>query len=111
VAMFRNDAQVNEVCTVLLERAHMRGFWTREGPTKKAHEFVEEGGPMSSGERVMLLVAYGLWNGTGGLEFAALMQLDDENLEAVGSLLVALATGNDASAIETWIALHNTRGA
>lgn len=107
MAMFRTDQQINAACTVLLERAHMRGFWTGASPTEKTHGFAEkDGGPMSSGERVMLLVAYAMWNGTGGLELAALMKLDDENLEAVASLLGAIADGRNAGAVDEWIEGH-----
>jgi len=104
--MFRDEGQINEVCSVLLERAALRGYWTGEGPTKKAHAVMEEGAALSSGERIMVMAAHALWSAQGRLEFADLLKLDDSNLESIGSLLVAVAAGENPRAIDEWIERH-----
>jgi hypothetical protein len=40
----------------------------------------------------MLLVAFGVWNGQGGLTLDDLLRLDGEHLQAVGSLPVTMGT-------------------
>jgi hypothetical protein len=91
---FRDDRQGAAACRVLLDRIPgTRGLWTDSGPTPGAVELMKnDGGPLSSGERVMLLAAFALWNGDGQLSVDDLLRLDGENLQAVGSLLVAMGT-------------------
>ena len=49
----------------------------------------------------MVLLAYALWNGAGGLRVAELVALDSECLALVGSLFQALSHGPDA--IDAWL--------
>ncbi len=49
----------------------------------------------------MILLAYCLWNGAGGLRVAELVALDAERLSLVGSLFQALSDGPDA--IDAWL--------
>ena len=93
--MFRNDAQVNAVCRVLLEQLYAKGLWTDEGPTETAVSYLEQdGGPLSSGERVLLLCAFAIWNGNEKLPFADLFNLDDDRLGALARFLVAYPRGS-----------------
>jgi hypothetical protein len=100
--MFRSDDQLAAVCEILCARAGLGSLWTAAGPTERAVELVESnGGPLSSGERVMLLAAWAFWNGRGDLVLADVAhRLDSGNLAAVGSLLVALAQGEHE--IDEW---------
>ena len=61
--MFRSDAQLARACRALCSRAGLGRLWTATGPTDEAIEIFEaNGGPLSSGERVMLLAAWAFWN-------------------------------------------------
>jgi hypothetical protein len=84
-------------------------LWTATGPTERAEELLKQaGGPLSHGEKVMLFVAWALWNGQGGLTFGEVINtLDRGNLEAVGELLVALGEGS--TAIEGWLERYGAR--
>lgn len=104
--MFANDRQVSLVCMTLLERAGMHGWWAEDGPTGKA--FSQERARISDGECVMLDVALGIWNSHEHTQ-ARLVDiayvLDDNNLEAVGSLLVAMSRGSFDD-INLWLEQH-----
>ena len=93
--LFQNDQQRAAVCSALCAKAGFASFWTEQGPSERAKELLkEDGGPMSAGERIMFLVAWAVWNGHGKVLLADVVErLDDSNLEAIGSLLVAFAQG------------------
>jgi len=108
VEMFRSDAQVNAVCRVLVEQLYLKDLWTDEGPTEKAHSYFEQdGGPISRGERVLLLAAFAIWNGSDALAFTDVFKLDDERLAALATLLLACSRGS--TAIQEWIVKHDSR--
>lgn len=100
----RDDRQLALVCKALLERVRLGDLWAADGPTATAVGILERGGgPMSSGEVLMLRLAFDLWNGEGHLELGrALQVLDGGNLRALGSLLLVLAEG-DNDAIDVWL--------
>jgi hypothetical protein len=81
----------------------MPWMWTERGPTSEAIQIMEaNGGPLSSGERVVALAAWAFWNGHDGVSFADVVErLDGRNLRAVAGLMAALASGG--TAIEEWI--------
>jgi hypothetical protein len=78
-------------------------MWTAEGPTELAIEMLERGGgPLSSGERIMLLAAWAFWNGAEQAKLADVVhRLDDKNLHAISTLMLALAHG--AEYVDAWI--------
>jgi hypothetical protein len=84
----------------------MRGWWTEDGPTSKA--FSKEKRRISEGEAVMLWTCLGLWNSHEHKD-ARLADivgvLDENNLEAIGSLLVAMSRGSAAD-IDGWLEKH-----
>jgi hypothetical protein len=100
--MFRNDKQRAAVCRAVCNHAGLN-LWTDNGPTERAKALLtQNGGPMSTGERIMFLAAWALWNGHGSVLFADVIErLDGPNLECLGSLLVALAQGVDA--LDAWL--------
>lgn len=105
--MFRDDRQIAACARVLLARVGLAYLWALNGPTERACEMYDAsagGGPLSSGERAMLLLAFALWNGGRHLVAADLLSLDDGNLAAVGTLLSAVAMGSEA--VDVWLHDH-----
>jgi hypothetical protein len=102
--VFRSEAQLARACRALCERARLEGMWTDAGPTGTAIALMEaNGGPLSSGERIVLLSAWAVWNGHDGARLAdVIYRLDGRNLAAIGKLLGAVASGG--AAIDAWIA-------
>lgn len=104
--MFRNDRQRCAVAYVLLDSLHMGHLWSVEGPTEEACRLLKRrGGPLSSGEGLVLLAAFDLWNGEGRADFSELLyRLDDTRLHLLGSLLIALGSGS--AGVDRWLAEH-----
>lgn len=94
--MFRDERQRNAVCRAILPRGLER-VWSEHGPTLASLP------DCTPEERAMILLAYALWNGAGGLRVAELVSLDAERLALVGSLFQALSEGHDA--IDAWLEL------
>jgi len=83
--MFKNDAQCARACQALCNRVRLGRMWTPTGPSEEACAVLAaNGGPLSSGERVIVLATFALWNGDGTLTFADLFRLDSDNLLAIG---------------------------
>jgi hypothetical protein len=94
------------VCQALGARADKRvSWWTVDGPTNAALRVLEGTARRSRGECLMVLVAWGVWNGRGTDASVGdlLTVLDGENLRCVGSLLVALGSGSP-SELNGWLA-------
>ena len=104
--MFRDDEQSARACRALMATARLEGLWTNEGPTLRAAELLDAGGgPLSSGERIVLLASFAFWNGRGGLRLADVIEfLDGSPSEAICSLVIAVKRG--ATAVDDWIAKH-----
>jgi hypothetical protein len=104
--MFRDDRQLALACRTLLATARLERLWTDKGPTAEAAELLEtDGGPLSSGERVMLLAAWAFWNGSGGVTLADVLErLDADPAEALCFLV--LASKYDADAVDDWLVEH-----
>jgi hypothetical protein len=79
-------------------------MWTESGPSEAAIAIMEaNGGPLSSGERVVILAAWAFWNGHDGVSFADVVErLDSPNLRAIGGLMTALSSGG--AAVDAWLA-------
>jgi hypothetical protein len=78
-------------------------MWMASGPTPQALAFVRAGGGSLAGdERILLLAAFALWNGQGGIPLVEVVeQLDRRPAERLCSLVVAIKRG--AKAIDEWI--------
>ena len=102
--MFRSDAQLARVCRAFCGRARLGRLWTEDGPTDEAMAVLEnDGGALSSGERIVVLIAWSLWNGQGRVTVAdVLHRLDSTSLVMLGKLLLAVAAGG--STIDAWLA-------
>jgi hypothetical protein len=104
--MFRDDRQLARACRTLLATVRLGRLWGEDGPTCEAKALLEsDGGPLSSGERVMLLAAWAFWNGSGGLSLAEVLErLDGEPAEALCFLVMASKYGADA--VDDWLVEH-----
>lgn len=107
--MFRSDDQLARVCGALCALVGLGSLWTIEGPSPRAIALLEsDGGPLSSGERIMVLAAWNIWNDSGKVSLGdAIHRLDDRSLAVLGALLVAVAGG--ANGIDRWLALTESR--
>ena len=101
--MFRNDRQACEALQMLLGTVRLEHLWTKDGPTRAALRYRDaNGGPLSSGERIILLAAFDLWNQSGGLKLAEVPgSLDTGRARTLLSLLSAITNGSDA--VEQWL--------
>lgn len=108
--MFRSEAQLALACRALCERVRLDGMWTEAGPTETAIALLEaNGGPLSSGERIVLLSAWAVWNGHEGARLAdVLYRLDGRNLHALGTLMLAVA--HSEHEIDEWIVMMEDEG-
>lgn len=105
--MFRNDRQASRVIQMLLRTLDLEHLWTDQGPTRTALQYKNSnGGPLSSGERLMLLAVFDLWDGSGRLPFNELVAgMDAERTAKLLSVVAALGCGS--SAVDQWL-LHET---
>lgn len=103
--MWRDDRQRARACRALLATVRLDYLWTPEGPTEEAFRLLEaNGGPLSSGERVMVLASFALWNGSGGLTLTEILDvLDPTRAEALCTLVVAVQRGT----VEAWLERHH----
>lgn len=113
--MFQNVRQQGTVCAVLTQRLRGGPFWSAKGdaeyvprPTKAARTALKSG--MSTGEILMLRVAWAVWNSgipNAKVDFGAMLDtLDHRNLAMIGNLLVALSA-HGSRAIDAWIRQYN----
>lgn len=108
--MFRDDAQTHAAIRLLLGTIPgLARMWTETGPTDEAAHVVEgTSSAMSSGEVLLVRVAFDLYNGQGGASFGRVLNtLGNEPLNALGALLVAFTQSPEA--IEVWIAAQRAR--
>ena len=102
--MFSSEAQLSRVCRAFCARARLSYLWTDEGPTTEARHLAEcDGGFLSSGERLLLLVAWSLWSGCSHVTVGEVFfNLDSNSLTMLGKLMIAGAQGPEA--IDAWLA-------
>lgn len=103
--MFRNVRQKCEAIRVLLRGVERIDWWTLEGPTELARQWLQA--PLSSGEKVLISVCWDLWDGSASvplLELSSAGPLDHDNTRRVLGLLTAL---NESPAhVDMWIDQH-----
>lgn len=101
---FRSDAQLARVCAALCRNVGLGHLWTSDGPTPQAVFLLQvDGGPLSSGERIVFLAAWAFWNNARNVTLADVaLRLDAKNTAAIASLMLAAAHGS--AAIDNWLA-------
>ena len=101
--MFSSELQRARVCRAFCARARLAELWTENGPTSEARALLEnDGGALSSGERLVILIAWSLWSGCNHVGLGDVVcNLDSTSLSMLGKLMVAGARGSDA--VEAWL--------
>jgi hypothetical protein len=111
-ALFRSDAQRNEVCATLCAWTGYSALWSGwpgVGPSDRAQLFLSPGGPQSGAEQSVARIAVALWDGRGELRFGDLLgELTLEDRRAVDDLLEALLESPEA--VDRWIEEHGREG-
>lgn len=109
--MFRDEKQTHSAIRALLATLPGLGrLWTDTGPTDEAARTLEGGGPaMSTGEALLVRVAFDLWNKGGNAPLGHVINtLGNAPLAALGGLLVALTQRPEA--LDAWINTTRTAG-
>lgn len=101
--MFRNNKQQCQALRMLLQSVRLDYLWTDDGPVSEAFRLRDaNGGPLSSGERLMLLAVFDLWNGSGNLRFSEVPgPLDARRAQRLLSLILAINIGSEA--VDQWL--------
>lgn len=106
--MFATEAQRKEACETLLRFAHIdpAKFFDRDGVTLEAIKIAEGSATyLSSGERIVVGVAVGIWNAHTSPPFHDVFYRLDKRLTwAIGELMAACTKGPPS--IEAWIKKH-----
>ena len=102
--MFSSESQLSRVCRAFCARARLSQLWTEEGPTVRARDLVERDGAfLSSGERLLLLVAWSIWSACNHVTVGEVFyNLDSTSLAMLGKLMIAAGEGGGA-AIDAWL--------
>ena len=97
------------VCNVLLGSVGRGALWSTGEPSTKALSLHNSSGKVLSGEeRTMLLLAWALWDGGGGLRVSDLLKsLKPERLALVGALLDAMSRGE--AGLAEWLGQHEKK--
>jgi hypothetical protein len=107
--MFRDDTQRAKVCNALTFWIRGRGLWQVDppAPLREAQTLLRTG--ISSSEATVLRFAWSCWNNSSHAKFDGrdLHGLDDERMRLVGSLFVAMASGERA--ISAWLDARQPR--
>jgi hypothetical protein len=106
----KHEDRLTRICNVLLASVGKSALWREGQPTTKALSLRNSsGGMFAAEERVMLLLAWAVWDGGGGLKLADVLKtLSPQRLALVGALLSAMAAGPEA--MDTWLAQHERPG-
>lgn len=103
---WESDEQRGEVARALLGllTRDTSDLWTENGPTDLAVQYLHAGGgPLSSGEALMLRLAFDVWNGEGKATLGELLSTFHESrLRLIGTLISDYATGE----VESWLRLR-----
>jgi hypothetical protein len=102
----REARQLSRALMLLLRSVpRLADLWTEQGPTPVALALRDaKGGSLSSGERILLLAAFDLWDRSGGATVNDLLQLEPGRRQALCSLVIALGHGSDT--VDSWLVVH-----
>lgn len=109
------EAQLLAVCEQLVRRLRKGdAYWTVNGGSPACDAVRNGKSPWSSGEQVLVKLAWVLWNGGAYLELREVVDvLGGPWLRLIGSLLVAMSTeGEDGgAAVDRWLKDNHVPGA
>jgi len=99
-----DDKQRALACRVLLATVGLERLWTRSGPTDEAFTLLAVGAAsLAASERVMFLATWTMWNGSGSVTLAELVDhLEGEAIDVLCFLVMASKYGPEA--IDDWLA-------
>ena len=101
--MFSSELQLSRVCRAFCARARCHGFGPTRGRRWKPKIWLKRDGAfLSSGERLLVLVAWSLWSGCSVTIGEVFFNLDSTSLTMPGKLMIASARG--AEAVDEWLA-------
>jgi hypothetical protein len=99
--MFRDDAQAAKVCISLCNLVGIENAWNLKGPERLAFRVRDGEDGLSTRERILVRVAWALWNRQGEVQLLELLELDPRRLAIVCALLVAVATHPEQ--VDAWL--------
>lgn len=99
-----NERRIDRVCQLLLGRMNLVSLWTAHGPSDQAIQYLEEGSPLSSGEHLMLLVCFDLFNDTGKATIGRILNVFDESHVRALADFMRVIRVSDPRALDGWIA-------
>lgn len=105
--MLADRGQLARVCGVLTRGcAPEERLWSAGGPSQRACALLEQPpAGMTGAQRVLLELAFCLWEGGRGPSVGQLLGLlDGAHLHMVGGLFVALS--DDVGAVDRWVRQH-----
>ena len=111
--MWQTEEQRGRACRALLATLGLAHYWGDGRPSDDAVAVLEKRGPgLSHGERLLVLVAWDLWNSGGNTPLGELLDvLDPERTRALLGLISAANSENYGPAIDAWItALERRHG-
>jgi hypothetical protein len=103
---FRNHVQRARIARTLLKMVRLGGLFEQNGPQADAEFYLRraERSGLSTGEVIMLRLAFDIWNGDGHVEFGRVFianRLDLDKERAIAELVLA---GQDGSAgLDRWL--------
>lgn len=100
---FRDDQQAALAIRALLGLVGLERLWTIYGPTSSATTLLDpRTGELTAKEHLILQCAWAIWDGSGTVRLADVIQeLDDDATGALLLLVLALKTG--PSAVDEWL--------
>lgn len=99
--MFRDREQRSAACRLLLARVGLAHLWSDAGPIPRCNAVDGESRACEADAHRMQSACWALWEGNESLSFAAVLELEGENLRAVATLLMCASKG--PSYVDRWL--------
>jgi hypothetical protein len=107
--VLRDQEQRVAVCHALLRKVGLDGLWNDDGPTAKAKEIANnDGRPLWGSERVLMMFAWRVWNGSSEMNAIELWHLDEADQDSIITLLAALGHKN-ADLVDLWLSSEQAK--
>jgi hypothetical protein len=100
---FRDETHACSAIRALLGSVGLEGLWTLSGPTREADLLRnEKGAALPTPQRILLLAAFDLWNGQGGVAFVEVAQ-GLPSRPARTLLTLTAAASLSPTAVDRWL--------